>query len=394
MSNIPPSILAKCGRDLHRKPNHPIQIIAKLVTDYFATLERDFEVFDDLDHKVSTVNNFDRLLIPSDHPARSKSDTYYFDDETVLRTHTSAHQTELLEDGHTSFFVVGDVYRKDEIDRTHYPVFHQIEGVHIFEDDLSEEDMTKDLIDVLKGLCGALFPDCEVRTADDYFPFTHPSFEIEVLHKGEWIEILGCGIVQPLIIKSCVMENRKLMRTNGDLKKGWAFGIGLDRLAMILFKIPDIRLLWVDDPKFLSQFEDGKITQFVSYSSLDPITKDISFWIPEEQIEIEDVTATKTIQNTVESEKYREHYYWKSENDAMDLIRDTANEHYPDIIESVVLFDQFEHPKTNKLSRAYRFKFSVSDPNMNNSSEFNRICNELHTKIAHVLTENLGVTIR
>lgn len=393
--NIPESVLAKQGRNLHLKSNHPVHIISELVTNYFDSLNRNFVCYDDLSPVVGTIANFDRLLIPPDHPARLLSDTYYFDKQTLLRTHTSAHQNELLEQGHMSFLVIGDVYRKDEIDRTHYPVFHQVEGVHIFDNEHSEQEMVDDLIQVLTGLCHALFPDCDVRTNSDYFPFTHPSFEIEVLHNDEWIEILGCGIIQPKIIESCAPKNPNLCMANGQIKKGWAFGIGLDRLAMILFKIPDIRFLWVDDPKFLSQFKDGEITQFIPYSVLDALTKDISFWIPDDQIEKQCLDKTEqTIQDTVDSEKYYHDYFWTKENDAMDVIREAANNEYSDIMESVVLFDQFVHPRTGKLSRAYRFTFSVPDPKMSDGSEFNAICNRLHAAIAQELTKALGLEIR
>jgi phenylalanyl-tRNA synthetase alpha chain len=388
--NIPPSVLSKIGRNLHLQPNHPVAIISKLVIDYFCSLKgRNFTVHMDMSPIVSVQQNFDDLLIPVSHPARSTSDTYYFDENTLLRTHTSAHQTENLRAGHNAFLAIGDVYRKDEIDRSHYPVFHQIEGVYIFDEDKTVDEMSKDLIDVLIGLCHVLFPECETRTNTDYFPFTHPSYEVEVFHKGKWIEILGCGIVQPAIIESCSKQNITLI-ANADtntVKKGWAFGIGLDRLAMILFEIPDIRMMWVTDEKFTSQFEMGKICKFTPYSMLDPLEKDTSFWIPDSQIECETDTAGK-------AEDYINGYRWKNENDMSDMIREVANSHYSDIVESVVCFDQFYHPKKHMWSRSYRIKYSVPDPEMNNGAHFTYLVNSLHAEIATILSEKLNVIIR
>lgn len=385
--NIPKSVLEKLGRNLHLQPNHPVSIISQLVIDYFKSLNRNFVVFTDASPIVTVEHNFDDLLIPSDHPARSTSDTYYFDSNTLLRTHTSAHQTQYLKEGLTSFLAIGDVYRKDEIDRSHYPVFHQVEGVYIFDDEQDVDVIANDLTNVLIGLCNVLFPECETRVNDDYFPFTHPSFEVEVLHQGKWMEILGCGVIQPEILLSCADSCPRLKNNDDVIKKGWAFGIGLDRLAMILFEIPDIRLLWVTDEKFTSQFEAGKISKFKSYSTLDPLEKDVSFWIPNDQLLLKPDATEK-------DETFIKGYRWLKENDMSDIIRETANSEYSDIIESVTCFDQFWHPKTNRLSRAYRIKYSVPDPNMNNSADFTALVNSLHAKIASVLGDMLGVQIR
>lgn len=385
--NIPNSVLEKVGRNLHLQPNHPVSIISRLVIDYFNSLDRNFTVFTNNNPVVTIQQNFDDLLIPLDHPARSISDTYYFDENTLLRTHTSAHQTQHLKLGCNAFLVVGDVYRKDEIDRSHYPVFHQIEGVYIFDDEKSQEEISKDIIDILIGLCHVLFPECETRVNDDYFPFTHPSYEIEVFHNGKWLEILGCGVIQPKIIEFCANLNSNLRHSNSKLKNGWAFGIGLDRLAMILFDIPDIRLLWVSDDKFVSQFEAGKVSKFRPYSTLDPLEKDISFWILENQIDYKQDATEK-------DEDYYNKYRWLRENDMTDIIRDISSESYPDIVESVTCFDQFYHPKKDRLSRTYRIKYSVPDPKINSGSDLTSLVNKLHVEIGIALTQKLGVDIR
>ncbi|XP_022869696.1 phenylalanine--tRNA ligase, chloroplastic/mitochondrial-like, partial [Olea europaea var. sylvestris] len=132
-NNVPDSIFSKLGMQLHRRDQHPLGILKNAIYDYFDTsYPKKFDKFDDLCPIVSTIANFDDVLVPADHVSRSYNDTYYVDSETVLRCHTSAHQAELLRGGHTHFLVTGDVYRRDSIDSTHYPVFHQMEGVRVF----------------------------------------------------------------------------------------------------------------------------------------------------------------------------------------------------------------------------------------------------------------------
>ncbi len=372
--NIPKCITNKIGRNLHENESHPICIIKKLIYQYFDSLEdKEFEKFENLNPIVSIENNFDLLLIPKDHAARSQSDTYYVDKDHVLRTHTSAHQNSLMINGSTSFLVTGDVYRKDEIDSNHYPIFHQMEGVCINLENIDENYLKDDLIKVLKGLCEHLFPGSEVRINSDYFPFTNPSFEMEVLHNEKWIEILGCGIIQEKIIEHCAKQNEKL-----SLKKGWAFGLGLDRLAMILFNIPDIRMFWVIDNKFIDQFSAGKVTKFVPYSQLDEMSKDVSFYIPNEQIKINDINEKS----------------WIRENDMYQIIREIANNKYLDIVSRVIMFDQYYNTKLNKLSRAYKIYYCPPDPVMNNHGELTALVNSLHTNISKNMCKELGLELR
>jgi phenylalanyl-tRNA synthetase alpha chain len=343
-SNIPPSITTKVGRQLHNRTNHPIEIIKKLIYQYFDGLDGyDFCKFDDLSPIVSVADNFDRLLIPTDHPARSKSDTYYVNEDTVLRTHTSAHQNQLLAMGKRNFLVTGDVYRKDEIDRCHYPVFHQMEGVGMTPK--GNWDAYEELLRILGGLVNHLFPGCEYRVNDDYFPFTDPSIEIEVKYNGEWLEILGGGVMQ-----SRIAENNNAPGTY------WAFGLGLERLAMILFKIPDIRYFWSEHPRFLDQFSTGKVVTFTPYSELPSQHKDISFWIPYTQLE-----GTK----------------WTKENEFFELVREVGG----DIVEQVTLQDSFVHPKTKITSHMYRILYSPRDPDLNDPSVFTGITNGLQEEL-------------
>ncbi|XP_034678282.1 phenylalanine--tRNA ligase, chloroplastic/mitochondrial-like [Vitis riparia] len=150
---------------LHRRDQHPIGILKNAIYDYFdANYSNKFDKFDDLCPIVSTKENFDDVLVPPDHVSRSYNDTYYINSQTVLRCHTSAHQAELLRRGHTHFLVTRDVYRRDSIDSTHYPVFHQMEGVRVFfpgDWETSGMDGTsyaaEDLKKCLEGLAQHLF---------------------------------------------------------------------------------------------------------------------------------------------------------------------------------------------------------------------------------------------
>ena len=251
--------------------------------------------------------------------------------DRLLRTHTSAHQSTLMKSGKEAFLCTGDVYRRDEIDATHFPAFHQMEGVKLFDESLVggkrrppqpphhrhhqlgpfallpsrrgprpahgiapftcvvaaawAGEMTReewlesegcklvaaDLKKTLEGLCDHLFGDCEKRWIDEYFPFTEPSFELEIFYNGDWMEVLGCGVIHSGVLEKADLKHRH----------GWAFGLGLERLAMVLFTIPDIRLFWTDDQRFSQQFKPGQLTTFKPYSKYPPVFKDISFWIPE-----------------------------------------------------------------------------------------------------------------
>jgi len=339
--NITKSIKEKMNRNIHNTKNHPIEIIKNKIYQYFG---HSFHQFDYLSPKVNVEDNFDKLLIPKHHPARSFSDTYYFDINTCLRTHTSAHQNELLLKGCEKFLVTGDVYRKDEIDSCHYPVFHQMEGVCIVEEN---QDPKEELLRVLDGLVSHLFPGCEYRVNEDYFPFTDPSLEIEVKFNGEWLEILGGGVIQDEILKNCNMQG----------KKGWAFGLGLERLAMILFKIPDIRYFWTSDERFLNQFKSGDIVEFKEYSKYPPCYKDISFWLNE-------------------SYNY---------NDFCEIVREYGS----DIVEEIKKTDEFTHPKTNKTSYCYRIAYRSNDRSLTNEEVDN-----IQNKIRKEVESELGLEIR
>ncbi|KAL5713873.1 phenylalanine--tRNA ligase [Ranunculus cassubicifolius] len=190
-NNVPDTIFSKLGLQLHKRDQHPLGILKNAIYDYFdKNYSTEFVKFDDLCPIVSVKQNFDDVLVPADHVSRNYNDTYYIDAQTVLRCHTSAHQAELLRMGQTHFLVTGDVYRRDSIDSTHYPVFHQMEGFRVFtpeEWEKSPIDSTSyaaaELKNTLEGLARHLFGDVEMRWVDAYFPFTSPSYELEIYFK-------------------------------------------------------------------------------------------------------------------------------------------------------------------------------------------------------------------
>ncbi|KAJ2745899.1 phenylalanyl-tRNA synthetase alpha subunit, mitochondrial [Coemansia sp. BCRC 34301] len=427
-TNTPPAILAKIGRDLLHQPSHPLAILKELIFKEFPT----FAHYDSLSPVVSTYQNFDSLGFAPDHPGRSKTDTYYVNQNTLLRTHTSAHQLQLLAAGkegdlgvlmqaknmavapeNERFLVAADVYRRDEIDVSHYPVFHQMEGVctfsregirdgmHGVREDVAIGDachmsqvaqlvdttaigdgnpmqpthsanevafvvndmkkaMNNMVVQILTKAVAAQqhsgeaevtggqtqFP---VRWIDAYFPFTSPSWEMEVLFQGEWLEICGCGVMKQEILDQAGMPDRI----------GWAFGFGLERLAMLLFGVHDIRLFWSNDSRFSDQFSPGRINSFRPFSRYPSCAKDISFWLP----------ANGAFH----------------ENDIMDLVRETAG----DLVEGVKLIDSFTHSKTGKSSRCYRISYRSMDRNVTNE-EINVVQELVRKRVA----DQLGVTLR
>ena len=203
---------------------------------------------------------FDALNTPEDHPARNEKDTFYFDSGKLLRTHTSSVQIRSMEKQMPPVRVIapGSAYRRDEIDATHLSAFNQLEGLYV-DTDVSVGDLKGTLEYFLRALFGS---GTEVRFRPHFFPFTEPSFEIDVKLKVDgqaprWVEIAGCGMVDPNVFEAVDRElgldPRSQARYTG--LTGFAFGIGLDRLAMIRWGIRDIRALIENDVRFLAQFQ-------------------------------------------------------------------------------------------------------------------------------------------
>jgi len=199
---------------------------------------------------------FDALNTPPDHPARNEQDTFYLPDGRLLRTHTSTVQIRTMEAAPPPIRVIapGAAYRRDEIDATHSAQFHQIEGLFV-DENVSIADLKGALEFFFRELLG---PDTAVRFRPHYFPFTEPSFETDVQSKAlkggqQWIEVAGSGMVHPGVFEE-VNKARGDDAYNPKKWTGYAFGLGMDRLAMILFDIPDIRLFAQNDLRFLRQF--------------------------------------------------------------------------------------------------------------------------------------------
>ncbi|XP_071568349.1 probable phenylalanine--tRNA ligase, mitochondrial [Temnothorax nylanderi] len=389
-TNVTPSIVAKLGRNLHVQQHHPLSHLRQRIVNFFYGQFRSksgtpsFSIYDNLRPVVTVAQNFDSLLVPKDHPSRKKADCYFVNRDTLLRAHTTAHQAELISMGLNNFLVVGDVYRRDEIDSTHYPIFHQVDAVRlrtsreIFRDANDSESlqlfehrgtesaekqachsleavkvMEQELKSTLTSLAQAVFgKDVQCRWVDQYFPFTHPSWELEILYNDNWLEILGCGI----------MRQEILQRSGAVDRIGWAFGLGLERLAMRLYSIPDIRLFWSNDAGFLNQFkvdDPNARIQYKPVSIYPPCTNDISFWLPEDG-------------------SY-------SSNDFYDMAREIGG----DFIEQIVLKDEFTHPKSKKTSHCYSVIYRHMERTLI-QSEVNRI----HDKIGKAAAAKLNVIIR
>lgn len=322
-TNLKPRIKSYLNRNIYLQEHHPLSIIRKRIVDYFyksfITNRGNplFSVVDNLSPIVTLEQNFDSLLIPDDHISRQKSDSFYLNRDYMLRAHCTAHQVDLLKSGLDNFLIIGDVYRRDEIDATHFPVFHQVDAVRtiraeklfrnldlgIFEPDyvanskpflinnvdgkiaeagkqpchtleavkLVEHELKTVLVGLVKHLFGE---NIKYRWVDAYFPFTQPSWELEIWYNDEWLEVLGSGIMRhEILTKSGISDSI-----------GWAFGIGLERLAMILYKIPDIRLFWSTDSGFLCQFHESKTTAQMEYKPVSKFNQcymDVSFWLPD-----------------------------------------------------------------------------------------------------------------
>ena len=243
-----------------RKPvevghKHPMYTVLDEIKDIFIGMG--FDILDGPEIEQAEYN-FTKLNAPEDHPSRDWTDTFYLteDSSVLLRSQTSPMQIRAMETRELPIRIIspGRVYRKDEVDATHSPMFHQIEGL-VVDKGITMADLKGTLNTVIRQIYG---PDTQTRFRPHHFPFTEPSCEVDIqCHKcggkgcptckGEgWIEVLGAGMVHPKVLRNCNVDP--------DVYSGFAFGFGLERLALGQFKISDMRLIFENDVRFLSQF--------------------------------------------------------------------------------------------------------------------------------------------
>lgn len=233
---------------------HPLTVVLDDIKDIFIGMG--FDIVDGPEVE-KDYYNFEALNIPKDHPARDTQDTFYINENIVLRTQTSPVQVRVMEKQQPPIRIIspGRVFRSDAVDATHSPLFHQIEGL-VVDKGVSFADLKGTLEIFIKQLYGE---DSVVRFRPHHFPFTEPSAEVDVqcfnchgagcpLCKGEgWIEILGCGMVHPKVLETCNIDP--------EIYSGFAFGLGLERIAMRRYNINDLRLFFENDVRFLKQFD-------------------------------------------------------------------------------------------------------------------------------------------
>ena len=216
-----------------------------------STVDRVLDIFVGLGYQVSTgphvetdYYNFEALNIPPDHPARDMQDTFFLSDNILMRTHTSPVQIRYMETHEPPIRIVapGRVYRRDTVDATHSAVFHQVEILAV-DKGVTFADLKGTIKEFLTQMFGEELP---VKFRASYFPFTEPSAEVDVQWKGKWLEVMGCGMVDPNVLKAVGYDP--------EVYTGFAAGLGIERFAMVLHQIDDIRRLYNSDMRFLSQF--------------------------------------------------------------------------------------------------------------------------------------------
>ena len=324
--------------DLSRTPDSPIYELAQRILNL-----PDFKNFDVIENPeiVPTDISFDLFDFPLDHPARSKSDTYYVDDKNILRTHTTIMwyyylnneevKERIKKNQSVGSLSYGKVYRKDEIDHHHMNVFHQMDGWYICPKDekiITAEDLQNVLIKIAQAVFGK---DVKYRFNEDSFPYTTPSLEMEISVEGpptqseseaRWVEVLGSGVVKGSVLDKLGVDSSKY--------NGWAFGFGLERLAIISMELPDIRLIWSDDPRIKNQLKLGN--KYREVSKYPSITRDISFVVHKNFVP----------------------------NNYFDLIRDIGG----NLVEEVKLLDTYTNPDKfgpDKISYTYRIIYRSNE---------------------------------
>ncbi len=344
---------------------------------------KDFDVIE-VPEIVPVSIGFDVFDFPANHPSRSKSDTYYINDTNILRTHTTVMWYYYLNDKTVKekiannqavgCFSFGKVYRKDEIDRRHMNVFHQMDGWYLIPKD-QKIITAEDLKEVLASIARAVFgPEVKYRFNPDTFPYTDPSLEMEInlsslsgpdgkavedprftndashqVNRDKWIEVLGSGVVKGSVLDKIGVDSK--------VYNGWAFGFGLERLAIVSLDLPDIRLLWSHDERVTRQLKLGH--KFQEVSKFPPITRDISFIVDKNFIP----------------------------NNYFDLIRDIGG----DLVEEVQLLDKYEDPKKfgpDKVSYTYRIIYRSNERTLT-TAEIDPIQQKIYNETAEQFKADL-----
>ena len=335
--------------DLSRMLGNPLHELAERIVGL-----PDFNNFDAVEAPeiVSAKISFDLFNFPPDHPTRSKSDTYYLDDEHILRTQTTIMwyyyllneeiKKRIQKHEAVGSLSYGKVYRKDEIDRHHMNIFHQMDGWYLVPRD-QKVITIDDLQDVLIKIAQAIYgKDIKYRFNKDQFPYTDPSIEMEIEKNGKWIEVLGSGVVRGVVLKN--------LGVDPEIYNGWAFGFGLERLAILSMELPDIRLLWSNDERVKKQLKLGN--KFKEVSKYPPIVRDISFVVSNDFVP----------------------------NNYFDLIRDLGG----DLVEEVQLLDKYENPEkfgADKISYTYRIVYRSTERTLT-SEEVDTINDKIYAQTA------------
>lgn len=343
--------------DLARTAGSPIHELVKRILDL-----PEFAGFDVIEtpEVVPARESFDLFNFPPDHPVRSRSDTYYLNDDYIFRPHTTIMwyyylmlpevRARIARGESIGLLSYGKVYRKDEIDRKHMNVFHQMDGLYLCrkeERKIGVVELQNILLAIAKAIYG---PRIQYRFNPDTFPYTDPSLEMEVEVGGNWVEVLGSGVV-----RANVLDN---LGVDAKIWNGWAFGFGLERLAILSMGLPDIRLLWSEDERVRRQLKLGR--KYKEVSKYPAVTRDISF-----------VVDGKFVPN-----------------DYFDVIRDIGG----DLVEEVSLLDKYENAEkfgSGKTSYAYRIVYRSSERTLTGTE-----VDKLHKALEKKTAEVFGATVR
>lgn len=346
--------------DLSRTEGSPVKAIAERFINLPSLKNLDIIETPEV---ISPKVVFDLFNFAPDHPARSASDSYYVDADHILRPHTSLMWKYYLElpevrerlekNGSVGALSYGKCYRRDEIDWQHSNILHQIDGLFVIRKDmktLGQPELEDILIEAAQSLYGK---DVKYKFLVDHFPYTDPSLEMNVELNGKWVEILGAGIAHPNVLKNLGLDP--------EVYNAWAFGFGLDRLAMIKEKLPDIRLLRSTDPRVMKQLADLD-HEFQEVSKYPPIVRDISFIVD---------SATFNINR----------YY--------EVVREVIGD---ELVEEMKLLDEYENVEkfgVGKKSYAFRIVYRSNDRTLTNEE-----VDVLHHALEEKTKEEFHATVR